>query len=381
MINSNKFTPLAFLAALGAGGIAVSNFALINYTVEHGKGLIQMSQTHALTSGFIEKVYTALEINMALFTIIHLVLTIGLFVKLFSWMKARGHKEMIGNTLTNSAVVAPFISAAMTMNVGIASIRYFVPGMANNLQAMMLPALIVWAAIWVLLLYVEIKLLKISIISEFDTSKLNFGWLLQPFALAMVTVTGAGIAALAKVAVIANIAAFMIMVSGTMGLFLLVIKLMTIFRTYFSGSGIPEKQFLPSFLIVVPITTLYAISFFRFGHYLEHHQGAHLGSFFMIVMTLAFAFETWYLLFGYVMLKNYFKNNLRKEFHISQWGLICPLVAYSVLGAFVYKVFFANSIMFYLVVTVIAISSLLYLFLLMKQLKCYKLNTSGLICN
>ena len=37
-MRSEKFTPLLFLASLGAGGIAVIPFAIMQYTIDHGKG-------------------------------------------------------------------------------------------------------------------------------------------------------------------------------------------------------------------------------------------------------------------------------------------------------------------------------------------------------
>lgn len=380
-MQKRDFSPIEFLSALGAGGIAISNFALINYSLEHGKGLITYAQTHSLASGFLLKIYSLLEVNMLVFASIHIILTVVLFKRLYDWLKASRHKEIIDNTLANSAIVAPFISVAMTMNVFIAAIRYFVPWLSANLQTLMLPALVVWGLIWAYLIYVEIILLKISIISSFDTTKLNFGWLLQPFALAMVTVTGAGIAAMAKSAAIANVAAFMVLLSGSMGLFLIFIKLMVVFKTYFSGSGKPPKEFLPSFLIVVPITTLYAITFFRLGHFLDAHHGAHLEIPVLVLMTAAFAFETWYLLFGFAMMKDFLRKDFRREYHISQWGLVCPLVAYAVLGSFVYKLFFAHVSFFSVIILNIAVVSILFFSLLIKQTKCYKLKTRGLICN
>ncbi|GEM_PF-4440729 len=39
-MEQKKFNPLIFLASLGAGGIAVMPFVLMQYTIEHGEGLI-----------------------------------------------------------------------------------------------------------------------------------------------------------------------------------------------------------------------------------------------------------------------------------------------------------------------------------------------------
>ena len=66
----------------------------------------------------------------------------------------------------------------------------------------------------------------------FDIDKINFGWLLHPFALGMATVTLTGVAALSTNLVLAHIAAFMASISGTMGFFLLSVKLNAIFKNY-----------------------------------------------------------------------------------------------------------------------------------------------------
>ena len=107
-----------------------------------------------------------------------------------------------------------------------------------------------------------------------------------------------------------------------MGLFLLLVKMISIFMSHFAAKGIPEKQFLPSFLIVIPNMTLYAITFFRLGHYLEKQFGYHLDSYFYFIIIGAFAFQIWYLLFGLTLLRDYLKKDFfKKEFYSSMWAL------------------------------------------------------------
>jgi hypothetical protein len=367
-----KFSPLLFLSSLGAGGTAIAIWAFVNYSIPHGKGLVKISQVYTDSMPlWKELLYRFFDVNMILFALIHVVLTLVFLKMLLSWIKTEGYKEFINNPLVNGGVMAPFISITMTMNIVLGVVRYFVPAMSDNLQAMMMPGLIGWGILWLFLMKMEIRLLKISFTKGFDINKIHFGWLLHPFALGMLTVTGMGIAALSTDMVIASTAAFMSLISGTMGAFLLVVKTIAIFKSHFAAEGLPDKQFLPSFLIVVPNITLYAISLFRFGHYLEHHQGAHLVSYFTVVMIIAFAFETWYMLFGLSLLKDYFKKYFKEEFHVSQWGLVCPFVAYSVLGTFVYFLFATNVIMFWFVVLSIVITMVLFFKLLIRQLKCF----------
>jgi len=376
-----KFDPLIFLMSLGAGGISVIPFAFFQYTFEHGKGLIQLSQIdHSVLPFFDDVLFRSLEGVMIVFSLIHIVLSLILAVHLIKWKK-EDYLELEANPLKNSALLAPFISLVMTMNVFIGPVRFFIPLFADNLQMMMLPALIAWAAIWLVLMLKVISLLKISFEKSFDVNKISFGWLLYPFALGMLTVTGTGIAALAADSSIAHSAAFLSIVSGTMGAFLLIVKLVAIFKSHFASTEMPAKQFLPSFLIVVPNITLYAISAFRLGHYVEHQFGEHLGIFFMAVMTIAFAIEVWYLLFGLSMLKDYFKKHFfKKEFYVTQWGLVCPVVAFAVLGSFVYNVFIPSPLIYGTVLMSLFVAIVLFFLLLARQLKCSGLVGGGMDC-
>ncbi len=372
MQKKKPFSPLIFLASLGAGGISVMPFAFFQYSVPHGKGLINVTQIdHAALPVLKQALFFSLEAVMVVFTLIHLVSTFILLKGLVRWVKSEEYSDFIHDPLKNAGILAPFISIAMTMNVFIGPVRFFILPMASNLQVMMLPALIGWSLIWVFLLRMEIKLLTISFEKSFDVNKINFGWLLHPFALGMVTVIGTGIAAMAKSANIAHIAAFMSFVSGSMGLFLLIVKLISLFKSHFAAEGMPEKQFLPSFLIIIPNITLYAISFFRMGHYFGHHWNAHPGVFSTVAITGAFAFETWYMLFGLSLLRNYFKKHFfKKEFYVTQWGLVCPFVAYAVLGGFLYRMFIPNPITYGVVIVTMIFTVALFGILMYRQLRC-----------
>ncbi|MCK5286036.1 MAG: hypothetical protein KAJ58_02305 [Candidatus Pacebacteria bacterium] len=359
--------------SLGAGGLAISGFSFLNYTINHGEGLVYITQMLNLNSTFLELLfYRMAEIIMVVFTLIHFYLTIYLLRIYIPWLKSEEHKIIKNNPLENSSLVTPFISLIMTMNVFLAVIRYFIPAAAENLQVFMFSGFIVWLLLWLALMKIEISLLKISFSKSFDISKINFGWLLHPFALSMLTVTGMGIAALAQDYVLASTAMFLSLISGTMGLFLLTVKLITLFKSHITAPGLPEKQFLPSFLIIVPNITLFAISFFRFGHYLENKMHFEMGSYFIIVILISFAFEIWYMAFGITLLKDYFKKEMREEFHISQWGFICPFVAFSVLATFVHNLFIPSIYFSILIILVMLFTSILFFYLLNRHLKCVK---------
>jgi hypothetical protein len=359
-----KFNPLTFLASLGAGGISVAPFVYFQYVQPHGKGLTTFNEmmSNAGTALGEAGVYFMASI-MVVFALIHFGLTIKLLADLFAWRKTDDYKSYMKDPQRNTTIMAAFTSFAMTFNVFIGVVRFFVPAFQQNFQAMMLPALIAWGILWLLLMSTEIKILKTAFEKDFNISQISFGWLMQPFALGMITVSGTGIAAMAHNADVANIAAFMSMISGTMGIFLFIVKLVSVFQSHFVTTGIPERQFLPSFLIVIPITTLYAISLFRFGHYLEHQFDFSLSAYYTIVVALPFAFQTWYFGFGLTMLRDYFKKDFfKKEYYVTLWAFICPFVGYAVLGNFFHKFFMGNAFVLGLIFASTALAILFYAF-------------------
>lgn len=366
-----NFNPLNFLASLGAGGISVAPFVYFQYVIPHGKGLTNLTQVLAQASSGIEKsIFGFMIAIMVVFATIHLSLSVKQLTKFFAWRRTSDFKAYIADPQRNTTIMAVFTSIAMTFNVFIGVIRFFVPAMQNNFQALMLPALIAWALLWFLLMRTEINILKSAFEKDFDISKISFGWLMQPFALGMITVSGTGIAAMAHSPNIAHTAAFMSLISGTMGVFLLMVKLISIFKSHFTMKGVPERQFLPSFLIVVPITTIYAIALFRIGHYLEHQFDFHFSSFYTLAIAIPFAFQSWYFAFGLTLLKDYFKKDFfRKEYYVSLWALICPFVGYAVLGTFFHKFFVPNVIVQSLIFVFIALAVLFYTFISIRFFK------------
>ena len=273
--------------------------------------------------------------------------------------------------------MAPFIALLMTMNLFIGPIRYLVPSMSDNFQSMIQPAFYFWTVLLVATILTEVYLLGISFKKGFKISKIHFGWLLHPFALGMLSTVGTGIAAMSKDSQIANNAAFMSLIPFSMGIFLLIVKLVIVSRSHFEKEGMAEKNFLPSFLIVIPNITLFAITAFRLGHYLERHHGMHLDSYFYLVIGFSFASEIWYMLFGLSMLFRYFKETHFKEYFITQWGLICPLVAFVVLGAFAFQTVLPSTLLYALSVVTILATIAFYFELLFKHIKCSYFNNSN----
>lgn len=375
-----NFNPLLFLAPLGAGGIAVMPFALLQYMHPHGAGLVTWQGIMSGTLAFPLFVYFVLAAIMVVFTTIHVWFSVSLLSELVPFARSDAYRELVHNPLKNASTLAPLMSAVMTLNVIIGPVRFFIPTLAQNLQLAMPYAFFVWLLLAVLVVFKEVRLLTISFTKGFDVDKIHFGWLLHPLALALTTVVGTGIAALAQNTNIAHAAAFLSLITGTMGVFLFAVKTIALFKKHFASDAMPEKHFLPTFLVVVPGITLFAISLFRFGHYLEHMHGYEMGAFFLIVTAAAFAFETWYLLFGLSLLREYFKTHyFEREYYPTLWAFICPFVGYAVLAAFTYDAFLQSSILIWIagIFEVVAIS--FYFDVLLRHVRCAR-GSEKMVC-
>lgn len=373
-----EFSMLWFIMALGFGGTSIAGFAFLNYTMKRTPdvtGLLNLPIMNELAPNMGQAYniwYQYLKYHIAAFGILHvvaLVLTTVLFV-LWRRNYPEKYQEIANDPSKVSLIIAPALSVGMTFNVFLIGSYVYIEWVQVNMQSLMSVALIAWTLIWLYTMYLAIKIQSTTLLKGFDVSKMHFGWLLVPFALGMTAVAGAGIAALAKDPMIAKTAFFMSLMPFTMAIFLTGVKLVSLFVSHYE-KGMPTKvELLPSFLIIVPITTLLSISLFRYGHFFEHHSESHLpAAYFAIVTAGGWAFMSWYIGLGLVLLKNYWKNNLlnMKYFDESQWGLICPMVAFAVLGSFVYKTLLPVPWVMWLIAAVMILDVLILISMLVRQ--------------
>lgn len=371
---SKPFSPLNFLGALGAGGIAVAPFAFMQYLFPHGKGLVTRAQMHGgefPLAGWQSALVGPFEAIMVAFGILHVVLLAWMLPRLFASARRGDYRDLASNPLTGAAMLTPHLAIAMTFNVFIGVARYFLPVLQSNFQALMLPAL----AAWMILLYYTLKSiygqLHNAFSRSFDLNQARFGWMMLPFSLGMVSVVGSGIAALAKAPAVAHMAAFLTLVGATGSVFLLVSKLLTLLHVHYQQPGLPDRHSLPSILAVVPILTVLAIVGFRLSHYAHVQLGFHMEWVGPAIVAVVFAFQTFYLGLGLVLMREYFRVDLRRaEYHPSQWGLVCPFVAWTVLGAFVGGSIASGPILVGALLLAFAAAIGLYLTVLVRMASC-----------
>lgn len=342
-----RFNMLWFIMALGFGGTSVAGFAFLNNTLPRQPpmaGMLYLDKINeyaAAAGGIYGALAVYMKIHMLVFGVLHLgaLALVTLLYILWRRRQPQTFKELLDDTHRNSVLIAPVLAYGMAFNVFLVLGYVFSDWMRINVQLLLPYAAAVYGLLWLWTMVTAIRLQAHALTKGFDVEKMHFGWLLIPFALAMTTVTGTGISYLAHGG-LADTIFFLSITSFTMALFLLLVKLMSLFKAHYAA-GLPAKiEFLPSFFVVVPIITLLTISLLRYGYYFQHKFHVQLpAALFAFVVAAGFGLMTWYMGLGLFMLRDYFRKYLfsMRYFDESQWGLICPMVAYGVLGSFVFK--------------------------------------------
>ncbi|MDA3971239.1 MAG: hypothetical protein PF442_07800 [Desulfobulbaceae bacterium] len=369
-----KFNMLWFIMALGFGGTSVAGFAFLNNTLPRNppmKGMLYLDKINEYADtagGMYPGLAGYMNIHMVVFGLIHIAALFAVTVLYITWRRRHPEKfqELLADTYRNSVLITPVLAYGMAFNVFLVLGYVFSDWMRINVQLLMPYASGVYGLLWLWTMATAIRLQAIALEKGFNVEKMHFGWLLIPFALAMTTVTGTGIAYLAHGA-LADSVFFLSIISFTMALFLLMVKLFSLFKSHYA-TGMPDKiEFLPSFFVVVPIITLLTITLLRYGYYFQHKFHVQLPeATFALVVTVGFGLMTWYMALGLFMLRDYFRKYLFsiEYFDESQWGLICPMVAYGVLCTFVYKHALAYPLaqgvtLFFMVLDVVILLSML----------------------
>jgi len=370
--NARKFHPTAFLAVLGAGGLAVAPFGIMQYAMPHSiQGLVTHQAVISQTVGFSSALITLLEIAMVAFTLLHFGLFAWFTPLLRRWMQSESYKTLRENPYQSVALLTPLLALAMSFNVFIGAIRYFWPTLHQNLQMVMPYALFAWIALFAVVLGLAARLLKHAFVEGVDLAHLPFSWMLYPMTLAMVSVTGTGFAAMSKTPWVAHIAFFLSLIGIATAAVLFIFNLVTLFQHHFSKSGYPDRQLFPSMLAMVPIVSLFGISIYRISHYLHRSLNLEVEWLATLGVTGFFALQFMMLGFGLYLMKGYLAETFaRDEYYPGLWALVCPFVGFAMMAAFTNTAFVSSPLFVGLALASLASAIIIYGILLRRMLAC-----------
>lgn len=321
-----KFSPFNFQAPLAAGGVTLMAFNWLQFAVPHGPGPLKLSDIHWASLPASQMGLWGLFAGiMLVLTVLNLLLTIVFLKDLAHWVATGdGYREfMSGPPSRITGIFVPIASLAMSMAVVFASGPFFIPAISANAQVLVLPGLVLFASLLVATFWLESRVIKLLASRPLDTASLTFVWLLDVFAFGLLALAGTGLASLAADRGIATTVAFTAMLVLGVGTVLLVGKLAVLLHAQVKSRTLPENQLLPAFFLVVPITCLYGLSYYRVMLLLQtwFALDVKVPSYALIIggyiVAVAWALVTVYLL------RNYFRRYFRtSEYFPTQWAMV-----------------------------------------------------------
>lgn len=321
-----KFSPFNFQAPLAAGGVTLMAFNWLQFAVPHGSGPVTLSdiQWASLSPSQIG-LYGLFVGIMLVLTTLNLLLTTIFVRDLVRWSAdGKSYREfMSGPPSRITGIFVPIASLAMTMAVVFSAMPFFIPSVSANVQSLMAPGLVVFGVLWIVLFVLESELVRRLLSRPLEMETLNFVWLLDVFAFGLVALAGTGLASMAGDRVIASTAAIASAFVLGVGSLLLVDKLVVLVYNQVRSRVLPENQLQPAFFLLVPITCLYGVSYYRGMLFLQKWFGlsAKEPSFFLFTVSYVTAVG-WALLTVYLLGK-YFRDYFRtSEYFPTQWAMV-----------------------------------------------------------
>ena len=334
-----NYSPLYFLAALGAGGLSVTFFMWLFMWVPH-EGIPVPTFEHiwaALTTGGVvqQAVILGAWAGIAVMTFLNLKYITWNMRAFSAWRRTDAYAALRKSNAETTLTAMP-LALAMTVNalfiVGLA----FVPGLWSIVEYLFPAALLAFAAIGVLALR-QIGDFLGRVLSSggvFDvTANNSFAQLLPAFALAMVGVGFAAPAAMSGSPVTAGISLIGSTFFGTAAALYALVAMITAFNSMLHYGTAREAG--PTLMILIPILTVLGILMLRQSHGLhvlfETHATAGET---MVFLARLLTVQVLFLMLGLAVLRRqgYFGDFVfGDKTSPGSYALVCPGVALAVM--------------------------------------------------
>lgn len=338
---AESYSPLYFLAALGAGGLTVSFFMWLLFWTPHPGRPVPVFEdiTAALATADLPlqvAIYAAWA-GIAVFALIKIRLLVWNLGQFFAFRRTPAYEQLRRSNDETQLLAAP-LTLAMAINVGFIIGLVFVPGLWSIVEYLFPAALLAFllVGVWALNLMRDFWG-RILTEGGFDCSRNNsFSQLLPAFALSMVGVGLAAPAAMSQTAWVAGVSYIASSFFVVLALTLAAVKLVIGLRAMMEHGA--NEVSAPSLWIMVPILTVCGIAVMRQQHGMHAHLGGHgapADTFQMLTtfLSLQLAFA----LFGWVVLRRqrYFERFVSgPERSAGSYALVCPGVALTVMSHF-----------------------------------------------
>ncbi|KEO54148.1 TsoY family (seleno)protein [Thioclava pacifica] len=338
---ADRYSPLYFLASLGAGGTAVTFFLWLYFWIPHPGQSVPVFEdiAKALTNGpvYQKAMILAAMAGIIFFAYHNIRLLIWNLRQLSSFKKTDGYAQLRASNAETQLMAMP-LTIAMTINVAFILGMVFVPGLWTVVEYLFPMAILAFTATGILALVQLGRFLgRVKTDGNFDwTANGSFAQMMPAFALSMVGVGLAAPGALSHVALTSGmgimLATFFMMAALIVGLVALVLGI----HSMLSHGAAAEA--VPTILIVIPILTVLGILGMRVNHGLHvnfenHGTAAEV----LMFLTKTYSVQILFALFGLEMLRRtgYVKRFLTGAGNsVGAYALVCPAVAFGVMTQF-----------------------------------------------
>lgn len=335
------FSPLYFLAALGAGGLTVSFFMYPMFMVPHpDTPMITFNHLWPILTGDNLWLAGLIALNLfavAFFAVLHFRLLAWNLREFMLFRRTPAFDKLRQSNGKISLMAVP-LTLAMTINVCFVLGALFVPNLWTVVEYLFPVAILGFLAVGIYAL----KILTAYFARVFTEGGMDFASnnslspMIAIFALAMIAVGFAGPGAMSEVRVMNAIGISLSLFFLSAAVLLAVIKLVMGFKAMMEH-GISEAA-SPSLWIMIPILTLMGITWIRLVHGLHFGFNAEMtsSSFFVITVSILGA-QILFGLIGWMVMRRlgYFRDYVHGDKgNAGSFSLICPGVAFFVFGIF-----------------------------------------------
>ncbi|KZL22309.1 TsoY family (seleno)protein [Pseudovibrio sp. WM33] len=337
-----RYSPLYFLSAVGAGGLAISFFMYLMWMTPHkGSPIANVtSLTEAFNNGSIamQALIVVAAVGIIFFSVLHFRLLFWNFSEYGKWKQTKVFEGFKNSNAESQLMTIP-LALAMTVNVSFIAGAVFVPGLWSIREILFPFSLLAFAAIGVLGFRIYLDFIS-RVLTEggYECAKNNsLGQMISVFAFAMIGVGFSAPAAMSQTKVIAAIgiagSALFIGAAIVMG----TIKLILGFRSMMEHKAAGETT--PTLWIIIPFLTVVGIAIYRIKMSLAHNFDAPVtaGGIYVFLISL-FAIQILFGLIGWAVMKRvgyYDRWIAGPDKSPGSYALVCPGVALFVFGNFV----------------------------------------------
>jgi hypothetical protein len=339
---ADRYSPLYFLASLGAGGLAVTFFMYLFFWVKHPNQPVPVFEdiATAFSAGHLPQQIAIViaYIGITVFAFLNVKLLIWNIGQYRKFRQTKAFEEFTNSNAETQLLAMP-LTIAMTINVGFILGLVFVPGLWSVVEYLFPMALVAfglagWLAFRQLADFLGRVLTKGGV---FDVTAHNsFAQLLPAFALSMVAVGFAAPAAMSSTPLTVGVALVGSTFFGVTATVYAIVAAITGFSSMLHYGTAKEAG--PTLLVVVPIMTVLGIMFMRQEHGMHATFGAHSDPIETLVfLSRMLSVQVIFLLLGLLVLRRqgYFRHYLfGAENSPGAYALVCPGVALSVMTHF-----------------------------------------------